>query len=149
MFLVKCGLQLHEQTTLRSITMFTVSHRIRYLAKCKLFFSYSQSNYIEYTKTNHRAAELLQQNGFEIIQILLEVRLDCLCCQIKKPLFQCIGGASPRHLVDTLSLPLYSLSKLYTDWTSNWVQQCLNDPNFPTPSPKRHHREALIKALTS
>ncbi|CAF4320057.1 unnamed protein product, partial [Rotaria sp. Silwood2] len=61
----------------------------------------------------------------------------------------CIGGASPRHLVDTLSLPLFTLSKLYIDCTSNWVQQCLNDPNFPTPSPKRHHREALIKALTS
>ncbi|CAF0734212.1 unnamed protein product [Adineta ricciae] len=111
---VKSGLQLHEQTTLRSVIMFT-------------------SNYIEYTKSNQRAADLLQQNGLEIVQILLK----------------CIGGASPRHLVDTLSLPLFSLSKLYIDWTSTWVQQCLNDPNFPTPSPKRHHREALIKALTS
>ncbi|CAF4123113.1 unnamed protein product [Rotaria sp. Silwood2] len=111
---VKSGLQLHEQATLRSIIMFTC-------------------NYIEYTKSNQRAADLLRQNGLEIVQILLK----------------CIGGASPRHLVDTLSLPLFTLSKLYIDCTSNWVQQCLNDPNFPTPSPKRHHREALIKALTS
>ncbi|CAF1155266.1 unnamed protein product [Rotaria magnacalcarata] len=111
---VKTGLQLHEQATLRSITMFT-------------------SNYIEYTKSNQRAADLLKQNGLEIVQILLK----------------CIGGASPRHLVDTLSLPLLTLTKFYIDSTVNWVQQCLNDPNFPTPSPKRHHREALIKALSS
>lgn len=111
---IKCGLQLHEQTTLRSVTMFT-------------------SNYIEYTKSNQRAADLLKQNGFELVQIILK----------------CVGGASPRHLVDTLSLPLFTLSKFYIDWTSAWVQQCLSDPNFPTPSPKRHHRDALIKALTA
>ena len=40
-------------------------------------FKYSclflKSNYIEYTKSNQRAADLLQQNGLEIVQILLKV----------------------------------------------------------------------------
>ncbi len=35
-----------------------------------------KSNYIEYTKSNQRAADLLHQNGLEIIQILLKVRLN-------------------------------------------------------------------------
>ncbi|CAF4798837.1 unnamed protein product, partial [Rotaria socialis] len=76
---------------------------------------------------------LLQQNGLEIVQIL----------------FKCIGGTSPHHLIEHLSLPLFTLSKTYFDWTICWVQQCLNDPNFPTPSASRHHRETLLKMLTA
>ncbi|CAF0722801.1 unnamed protein product [Didymodactylos carnosus] len=110
---VKNGIQLHEQSTLRSVTMF-------------------MANYFEYCKLNNRAAELLQKNGLEIVRILLKA----------------IGGASPRHLVDILSLPLFTLSKLYIDWAIKWVQQCLSDPNFPTPAATKEHREALIKALT-
>ncbi len=34
---------------------------------------FEKSNFIEYTKLNQRAAELLQENGFEIVQILLKV----------------------------------------------------------------------------
>ncbi|CAF3635011.1 unnamed protein product [Rotaria socialis] len=111
---IKIGIQLHEQGTLKSISTFT-------------------SNFIEYTKSNHQAANLLQQNGLEIVQIL----------------FKCIGGTSPHHLIEHLSLPLFTLSKTYFDWTICWVQQCLNDPNFPTPSASRHHRETLLKMLTA
>ncbi|CAF3539923.1 unnamed protein product [Adineta steineri] len=111
---MKNGIQLHEQGALKSISTFI-------------------SNFIEYTKLNQRAADLLQQNGFEFVQILLK----------------CIGGTSPHHLIDSLSLPLFTLSKSYLQWTTHWVQQCLNDPNFPTSSAKRQHREALLKILTS
>jgi hypothetical protein len=34
---------------------------------------FKKSNFIEYTKSNQRAADLLQQNGLEIVQILLKV----------------------------------------------------------------------------
>ncbi|CAF1103848.1 unnamed protein product [Rotaria sp. Silwood1] len=112
--LIKYGIQLHEPGTLKSISTFT-------------------SNFIEYTKSNQRIANLLQQNGLEIVQILLK----------------CIGGASPHHLIESLSLPLFTLSKSYIDWTTCWIQQCLNDPNFPTSSAKRHHRETLLKVVTS
>ncbi|CAF3182752.1 unnamed protein product [Rotaria sp. Silwood2] len=61
----------------------------------------------------------------------------------------CIGGASPHHLIESLSLPLFTLSKSYIDWTTSWIQQCLNNPNFPTSSAKRHHRETLLKVLTA
>ncbi|UJR22249.1 hypothetical protein I4U23_025310 [Adineta vaga] len=108
------GIQLHEQGTLKSISTLSC-------------------NFIEYTKSNQRAADLFQQNGLEFIRILL----------------QCIGGASPRHLIESLFLPLFTLSKTYIQWATHWVQQCLNDPNFPTPSAKRHHREALLKILSS
>ncbi|CAF1253446.1 unnamed protein product [Adineta steineri] len=111
---MKNGIQLHEQGALKSISTFI-------------------SNFIEYTKLNQRAADLLQQNGFEFVQILLK----------------CIGETSPHHLIDSLSLPLFTLSKSYLQWTTHWVQQCLNDPNFPTSSAKRQHREALLKILTS
>ncbi|CAF3591778.1 unnamed protein product [Rotaria sordida] len=112
--LIKNGIQLHEPGTLKSISTFT-------------------SNFIEYTKSNQRATNLLQQNGLEIVQILLK----------------CIGGTSPHHLIESLSLPLFTLSKSYLDWTTCWVRQCLNDPNFPSSSAKRHHRETLLKILTS
>ncbi|CAF4361712.1 unnamed protein product, partial [Rotaria sp. Silwood2] len=112
--LIKNGIQLHEPGTLKSISTFT-------------------SNFIEYTKSDQRTINLLQQNGFEIVQILL----------------QCIGGASPHHLIESLSLPLFTLSKSYIDWTTSWIQQCLNNPNFPTSSAKRHHRETLLKVLTA
>lgn len=146
---MKSGLQLHEQTTLRSVTMFTVNEREEMI--CDEMTFHFQSNYIEYAKSNPRAASLLQQNGLEMIQILLKVmgEISMKHESIAIIFIQCIGGGSPRHLVDTLSLPLFTLSKFYVDWTSNWVQQCLNDPNFPTPSPKRHHRDAFIKAITS
>ena len=93
----------------------------------------SKANFVEYTKLNQRAADLLQQNGLELVQILL----------------QCIGGASPPHLLEHLSFPLFTLSKSYIHWTTQWVQQCLNDPNFPTPAAKQQHREALMKILAS
>jgi hypothetical protein len=51
--------------------------------------------------------------------------------------------------MESLSLPLFTLSKSYIDWTTRWVQQCLTDPNFPTPSAKQHHREVLMKIITS
>ena len=41
---------------------------------CCYFFYFTKSNFIEYTKLNQRAADLLQQNGLEIIQILLKVK---------------------------------------------------------------------------
>ncbi|CAF4433441.1 unnamed protein product, partial [Adineta steineri] len=44
---------------------------------------------------------------------------------------------------------LFPLSKSYLQWKTHWVQQCLNDPNFPALSAKRQHREALLKILTS
>lgn len=44
---------------------------------------------------------------------------------------------------------MFTLSKSYSDWTVSWVQQCLNDPNFPTPSANRQHRETLLKILTA
>jgi hypothetical protein len=40
---------------------------------CDYFFYFTKSNFIEYTKLNQRAADLLQQNGLVIIQILLKV----------------------------------------------------------------------------
>ncbi|CAF1317355.1 unnamed protein product, partial [Didymodactylos carnosus] len=110
---VKNGIQLHEQLPLRSVTMFT-------------------AHYVEYCKLDNRAANLLQENGLEIVRISLKA----------------IGGNSPKHLVDTLSLLLFTLSKLYIDWTIKWVHQCLSDPNFPSPAATTDHREALIKALT-
>ncbi|CAF0748655.1 unnamed protein product [Adineta ricciae] len=111
---MKHGIQMHEQGVSRSISTLA-------------------SNFIEYTKSNQRAAELLQQHGLEFVRILL----------------QCIGTTSPRHLIESLFLPLFTLSKTYIQWATQWVQQCLNDPNFPSSSAKRHHREALLKILSS
>ncbi len=54
---MKNGIQLHEQGALKNLSTLT-------------------SNFIEYTKSNQRAADLLQQNGFELVQILLKVRLN-------------------------------------------------------------------------
>ncbi len=69
---MKSGIQLHEQGTLRSISTFTVSWHWKYFEE---FYFKKKSNFIEYTKSNQRAADLLQQNGLEFVQILLKVRV--------------------------------------------------------------------------
>lgn len=48
-----------------------------------------------------------------------------------------------------MSLPLFTLSKSHLQWTIQWVQQCLNDPNFPTPAATRQHRETLLKIISA
>ncbi len=57
---MKNGIQLHEQGALKNIQMYLIVY-------------FRKSNFIDHTKLNQRAADLLQQNGLEIVQILLKI----------------------------------------------------------------------------
>lgn len=60
---------------------------------------------------------------------------------------RCIGGESPRGVMDSMADILLALNKKYFDNMCRWMNTCLNQENFPSPNVTREQKERFIRLV--
>lgn len=67
--------------------------------------------------------------------------------ELVQRLLQCIGGESPRSVLEHLSDILLAMNKKHCDNLSRWLQQAIHQDGFPSPRASQEHKEQFVKMV--